>query len=225
MMVKRQDMFSIVVVAAICLCASSASAQDFKYLDLSQVERSMGSPGADNKALTSAPNGMFSAALPVGWLPDSDGTDPDTMVLAAPGRGMGTGMLFVRRISVPAGADARQIMAIAYEERISKLPLFHLLGKKNITVAGQMAAVVTGAYAYQGNIQYPRIVEEAVVVQGVDAFIVHFECMQMDAGALGADMTAFYKSVSFQSRTAPAAAPPPPSAAVGKGMPLPFAFW
>ena len=68
-------------------------------------------------------------------------------------------------------------------------------------IGGQRAAVVTALYHYQGNLQFPRFVEEVFLVAGKEGFVLHFECFQPEAGAFATPLNGFYSS--FVPRPSP----------------------
>jgi hypothetical protein len=145
------------------------------------------------------PGGLFSVQVPPGWGVALHDDDPYTIDFKGVDR-PGYGILQVRRIKVPRGAHPRQLLLVAIERRLSKLPNFKIADRRDAQVAGNRAAVVTGTYAYQGNLQYPVTIEELFVVTGEEAFIFHFECFAAEAGRLATDLNTFY--TSFRPRPA-----------------------
>lgn len=138
-----------------------------------------------------APGRMFTAAVPPSWTV-KEGKDPNEVQFYP--TGPGDPVLYVRRITVPAGADPIQLALRAIDERLSKMPFFKLLSKRRVTLAGKKAATITGAYAHQGNIQFPRAIEEVYLVNDKEAFILHFECFEHTAGRFAAQLNGFYES-------------------------------
>jgi len=68
------------------------------------------------------------------------------------------------------------------------------VAKRRVKMAGHAAASITGTYAFQGNIQYPRAIEEVYVVAGNEAFVFHFECFSLNAETYLQDLSAVYAS-------------------------------
>lgn len=144
-----------------------------------------------------APNRIFSVNIPPSWGAALVEGDPDTVQFRShqlPGHGT----LYIRRLTVPAGAHPRQLLLNALEDRLRELPGFRLHQKRDVRVAGHPAASLVGAYDFHGNAQYPRALEEIYVVAGTDAYIFHFECAEPVAGAYAGDLTKLY--TSFQPR-------------------------
>ncbi len=102
--------------------------------------------------------------------------------------------MVVRKTRVPRGANPRQLALNALEQRLRKLPGFQLISKKDVTVGGARAVTVTVLYNHQGNIQYPRVIEEIYLVHGDEGFLLHFECFQPSVGRYTKDMGIFYGS-------------------------------
>lgn len=144
-----------------------------------------------------APGRLFSIKIPDGWGVALHDGDPYTYDVRAVGK-RGDGILQIRRIKVPKGARPRQLMLNAIEQRLGKLPGFSVLSRRNVDIAGTRGAAVLASYAFQGNVQFPRIVEEVYVVAGPEAFILHFECFQPAATAFEEDLNLLYNS--FQPR-------------------------
>ena len=63
-----------------------------------------------------------------------------------------------------------------------------------LALANPFAASITATFAYQGNLQFPRVVEELYMVTRHEAFIFHFECFQLYAAKLSNDVNHFYKT-------------------------------
>lgn len=144
-----------------------------------------------------APGQLFSVTVPGGWqvfIPDKE---PNAVEFRAATLA-GHGSLFVRRVKVPENARPRQLALAGLEQRLKKLPSFKLASRRDVTLAGLPATVITGSYAFQGNLQFPRALEEVYVVAGEEAFVFHFECFEPAAGLYGPDLGIFYGS--FQPR-------------------------
>jgi len=144
-----------------------------------------------------APGRLFAVQLPAGWQVALHDKDPYTVDFIAASR-PGEAAMQIRRIKVPAGAHPRQLMLNAIEQRLGKLPHFKLALKRDVPIAGGRGASVLGTYAYQGNLQFPRVIEEVYVVAGGEAFILHFECFEPSAGVFVPDLERFY--LSFMPR-------------------------
>ncbi len=138
-----------------------------------------------------APDRMFAVSLPSGWTV-KQGDNPNEVQFYPPGDG--NPVMHVRRLDVPAGADPIQLALRALDTRLTKMPGFRLGSKKRVTVGGHRAASVTGTYAFQGNIQFPRAIEEVFVVVGSEAFVLHFDCFEGNASKFAAALNRFYQS-------------------------------
>lgn len=143
-----------------------------------------------------SPDGLFRVELPNKWqvvalkLGESAkltpaGSRPETQFV-------------LTRIDVPKGAHPRLLRLKAIENRLGKLPGFKELAKNDAIVGGFAAASITATYHYQGNIQYPRVVEEVFVVAGNEAFILHFECFEPDGSAYARAVGKMYESLEFR---------------------------
>lgn len=157
-----------------------------------------------NKRTYVAPDRLYALSVPVGWNVIK-GNNPHEIQLAP--EGPGDPVLFIRRIDVPAGADPMQLAMRALDLRLSKMPGFNLQARRRVTMAGHPAVSLTGNYAFQGNIQFPRVVEEVYLVVGNEAFIFHFECSGTRTQDYISGLTLVYSS--FVPR--PAEAPPTPA--------------
>ena len=138
-----------------------------------------------------APGKLFRVTIPAGWSVLLPKDDPYTYEFRHSDSGTNTS-LFIRRISVPRGANPRQLMLNALEKRLNKLPSLKVLRKSDTPIASYPAATLTARYSYQGNIQFPRVLEETYVVTKREAFIFHFEAFEARAGALTQDLKTFY---------------------------------
>ncbi|MBI3178180.1 MAG: hypothetical protein HYZ27_00880, partial [Deltaproteobacteria bacterium] len=164
-----------------------------------------------------APGRLFAVQVPSGWGVALHDRDPYTIDFRAADR-PGEAVIQVRRMLVPSGAHPRQLMLNAIEQRLRKLPNFKVIMRRDILVAGGKGASVLGSYAYQGNIQFPRVVEEVYMVLGNEAFVLHFECFEPAAAAFALDLERFYGS--FQPR--PPAEMPFGRAEPEQGSEIPF---
>jgi hypothetical protein len=102
--------------------------------------------------------------------------------------------LFIRKFPVPDGAKPRQLIAVALDERLKKLPLVKIESRRDVKIAGNFGAAVVVSYKYQGNIEYGRIVEELAAIFGTEAYLFHFECDEAGAQGLANDLESFYRS-------------------------------
>ncbi len=106
-------------------------------------------------------------------------------------------MLIVRKFVVPSEARPRQLVLNAIDQKLSKLPRFKVLQKRDVAIAGQPGASVIGDYAFQGNIQYPRLIELIFVVVGCEAYSLYFECFR----ASGAEVRERASTMMYSSFT------------------------
>jgi hypothetical protein len=120
-----------------------------------------------------APGRLFSIKLPGDFDPVTVKSNKDTVEFVSK---HGEAALLITRVTVPSGANARQMLLNSIEQKLSKLPGFQQVQRRDVMIAGAKAAALDGTYNYQGNIQYPRTVEEIFAVFGTDAFYFHFEC-------------------------------------------------
>ena len=140
-----------------------------------------------------APGRLFSVQIPGHWGVALHNNDPYTVDFRLPSN-FGGALLQVRRIVVPARARPRQLMLNALDLRLRKLPNFKEHNRRNVQVAGKKGAALLATYTYQGNIQYPRALEEVYLVAGEEAFIFHFECFEPEAARFADDLNRFYQS-------------------------------
>ena len=159
-----------------------------------------------------SPDGLFKVQLPSKW----QVTDfrPGQSATFKPAGARPETQWIIQRIQVPPGAHPRLLRVKAIENRLGKLPGFRELAKADVSIAGFPAAAITASYHYQGNIQYPRALEEVFVVAGNEAFILHFECFEPDGSAYAKDVATMYQSLQFRPRQPspnPDAKPQPPT--------------
>lgn len=152
-----------------------------------------------------APGHLFKVTVPPSWNIALHDNDPQTIDFRSTDRDV-EGTLQVRRITVPSGAKAKQLMLQAIDSRLKKLPMFKVKAQREVMISGLKAAAVTGTYRYQGNVQFPRAIEEIYVVAGDEGFVFHFECFEPAVDAFAEDLNTFYSS--FQPR--------PPGESAGK---------
>ncbi len=160
-----------------------------------------------------APGRLFSVQLPAAWEIILT-KDPYTIQFAPETEG--DAILWIRRIVVPAGAHPRQIRLQALEQRLRKMPSWKMVNQRDVRVAGKPGAAVIGTFAHQGNVQYPRALEEVYLVAGSEAFIFHFECFEPFAAAYAVELNKLY--ASFVPRPPGEITPPAPENA-GEQMP------
>jgi hypothetical protein len=140
-----------------------------------------------------SPDGSFSARLAPQWgVRELKQKNEIQFSIPGPGRPL----LFVRRLRVPAGADPMQLVLRSLETGVGRLPHFRLVSKKRSQLSSHKAATLTGSYAFQGNLQYLRIVEEVYTVVGEEAFILRFECGKSYVSKHIRALTQFYQSFS-----------------------------
>ena len=139
-----------------------------------------------------APNRLFQLTLPERWEAKTFKDQPGLVEFrfTAPY----AAWVQVRHLSVPAGARPKQLALRGRDQRLRKLPHFELQEERDLEVHGVPAATLTGTYWYQGNAQYPRMVEEMYLVSGTDAFVFHFECFEPAADAISGDLNHIYDS-------------------------------
>ena len=158
-----------------------------------------------------SPDGFLSFQIPAGWaLSEVDGSKKTVLTPIQTG---GNAKLLIERIEVPAGAHPRQLRLRSLETHLRKLKGFESLSERDIAISGQPAAVVTGSYPWQGNIQYPRAVEQTFVVLGTHALRIHFECFQPAASTFAPAVALVYSTLTIRSEAsnAPAKAQPKPT--------------
>lgn len=138
-----------------------------------------------------APGNLYSVEIPKTWTVQL--TSQPHEIRYVP-NGDGSPLLTITRFAVPAGANPRQLALIAIETRLQKMPRYQLVGKTDVNIGGLPGTSLVVTYAYQGNIQYPRAIEELYVVAGEEAFAFHFDCFQPVAGNYAQDLTRLYQS-------------------------------
>jgi hypothetical protein len=148
-----------------------------------------------------SPDGLFKVQLPGKWQ-ITDFRPGESATLKPAGARPET-QLIIQRIQVPPGAHPRLLRLKAVENRLGKLPGFRELAKADVVIGGFPAAAITGSYHYQGNIQYPRAVEEVFIVAGNEAFILHFECFEPDGSAYAQAVGMIYQSLQFRPNQKP----------------------
>jgi hypothetical protein len=138
-----------------------------------------------------APGRLFSVQVPGSWEIVLT-KDPYTIQFAP--QTEGDAMLWIRRVVVPEGAHPRQVRLQALEQRLRKMPGWKQMNTRDVRVGGKPGAAVIGVFSHQGNIQYPRALEEVFVVAGNEAFIFHFECFEPYAAQFAVELNKFYAS-------------------------------
>ncbi len=158
-----------------------------------------------------APDREFAISIPGGWNIYPDQKDPATFHFK-PANNPGDAILTVHRFRVPKGASVRQLRLVALEQRLRKMPNFRETGRADAKIDGKPAASITGVYFYQGNAQFPRLVEEVFVVKDEEGFLLHFECFEPMGKSFARTLDRLYKS--FVPRPSPgygSEAPPAPN--------------
>ena len=140
-----------------------------------------------------APGRLFSVQVPGNWAVALHENDPYTIDFRLPSN-YGGALLQVRRIKVPGQARPRQLLLNALDLRLKKLPNFKELSRRNVHVGGHKGAALLATYTYQGNVQYPRALEEVYLVTGEEAFVFHFECFEPEGARFANDLNRFYQS-------------------------------
>ena len=140
-----------------------------------------------------APGHLYQVSLPIGWESHTYSDQPGLVELRAKNRPY-TLFMQIRHLAVGEGARAKQLQLRGRDLRLNKLPHFVLLAEREVELHGAPAAVTTGTYWYQGNIQYPRVVEEMYLVAGQDAFIFHLECFLPAAEGMAGEIDRIYSS-------------------------------
>jgi hypothetical protein len=140
-----------------------------------------------------APGQLFQIGIPYGWTPYSVDKDPNAIQFRNSLRG-DDATLIIRKFVVPSEARPRQLVLNAIDQKLSKLPRFRVMQKRDVSLAGQPAASVIGTYAFQGNIQYPRLIENIFVVIGTEAYSLYFECFEPAAHNYANELNMMYSS-------------------------------
>ena len=140
-----------------------------------------------------SPDAFLRFQVPAGWsVIQSNGSEKTVL---APVQTNGDAKILIERIEVPKGAHPRQLRLRAIEAIKTKLSGFQSQSERDIVISGLPAAVLTGTYPWQGNIQYPRALEQVFVVHGTHAIRIHFECFQPLASQHAAAVAVLYKSL------------------------------
>ena len=148
-----------------------------------------------------APGQEFTLKVPAGWQIALAPDQPGQVEFRPPGQ-FRDSFLIIRRYPVPAGAHPRQLLLRALETRLSKLPAFEKVNQRDVSIGGHPGAAIIGKYAHQGNLQYPRAIEEIFVVVGEEAFAFHFECFQPHAPALASAVNVLYSTFMPRAKRA-----------------------
>ena len=143
-----------------------------------------------------SPDGLFKVQLPGKWQVTE--FRPGQSATLRPAGARPETQLIIQRIAVPPGAHPRLLRLKAVENRLGKLPGLRELAKADAVISGFPAAAITASYHYQGNIQYPRAIEEVFIVAGNEAFILHFECFEPDGSAYAQAVGIIYQSLEFR---------------------------
>lgn len=188
---------SWVVLALLCVLPTAARAQDAMSM--------MNGPTPMTPYL--AADGSFALRVPQSWMVKDDKAHQDRVHL----RSLMAPDAFVemRKIAVSPGARAKQLALIAKETRLSKMPHFKTVVVREMPINGAPAASIMGTYWYQGNAEFPRVVEEIFLVGQKEGYVFHFECFEPMAPMLAPEVNAIYSSFVAH----PQAAAPPGAAA------------
>jgi hypothetical protein len=146
-----------------------------------------------------APGQLFQISIPYGWTPFTVNKDPNAIQFRNSARG-GDAMLTIRKFVVPEEAKPRQLILNAIDTQLSKLPRWRTIQKRDLSIGGAPGASVLGGFAYQGNLQYPRMVEVTFVVYGTEAYSMYFECLDGTGPQYVQELTTFY--TTFTPRVA-----------------------
>lgn len=153
-----------------------------------------------------APDRTFSINIPREWqLQPPTPAQPHTVTLGGPAK-YGSGVLTITHIGVRAGAKAASLLRRRLAKPLGQLPRFEVIQRRKIALGTLRGPSVLARYAFQGNLQFPRLIEESIVVVGQDAYIFHFDGFAAAAPNYVPDLEAIYGS--FLPR--PAAALPDP---------------
>lgn len=169
-------------------------------------EASLPGMAAPPPKIYQSPDSLIAFQVPAGWnVVQVDGSKKTTL---APNKTTGDAKILIERIEVPQGAHPRQLRLRAIEALRTKLSGFQSHGERDILISGKPAAVVTATYPWQGNIQYPRAIEQVFVVSGSHALRIHFECFQPQAAQYAAAVALLYQSLSIRTSPSTSAAKP-----------------
>lgn len=152
--------------------------------------------GQKRPRIFESPDGLFSLQLPGRW--QVVDFRPGQSATFKPAGARPETQLIIQRVDVPEGAHPRLLRMKAVETRLGKLPGFRELAKADATISGYPAAAITGSYHYQGNIQYPRALEEVFIVAGQEAFILHFECFEPDGSSFARAIGTIYETLKIR---------------------------
>jgi hypothetical protein len=145
-----------------------------------------------------SPDGLFNIQLPGKW--QVVDFRPGQSATLKPAGARPETQLIIEKINVPPGAHPRLLRLKAIESRLGKLPGFRELAKADVTISGYRAATITASYHYQGNIQYPRALEEVFIVAGQEAFILHFECFEPDGSSFAPAIGTMYRTLEIRPK-------------------------
>lgn len=141
-----------------------------------------------------APGRLFQLEIGPQWhVGPNEGRD-DTVEFQLDNSGRGSALLRIRRRPVAEGAQAKQLMVRALEERRRSLPHLSDVVRGEKMLRSGRASAFTGLFWWQGNAQYKRVVEEVFVVMGKDGFELHLECFPPLYQAMASEREAIYQS-------------------------------
>ena len=154
--------------------------------------------GSKKPRVFKSPDGLFNIQLPGKW--QVVDFRPGQSATLKPAGARAETQLIIQKITVPPGAHPRLLRLKAIENRLGKLPGFRELAKADVTIGGYPAAAITASYHYQGNIQYPRALEEVFIVAGQEAFILHFECFEPDGSSYARAIGTMYQTLEIRPK-------------------------
>lgn len=197
-----KTLVKILAAATLLLPSTSVFAQkQTPYMQLLTGDGQARMPmGAKSQHKYVAPGQLFQVEIPPEWGVTANAEDPDNVTFMPKNSNFRV-FIAVRRLPVPPGAAAMQIALQAKEQRLQLLPLWQEQSTRKVVVAGRPAVVVTGNYYFQGNREYPIILEELIVALENEAFIIHFESFTGAAASFGPILEKFY--ATFQPHPAP----------------------
>ena len=154
-----------------------------------------------------APKRLFKVQLPSGWEAKEFKDQPGLIEFRVTKRPY-TAWVQIRHLTVAEGARPKQLALRGRDQRLKLMPHFEMQEEHDLELHGVPAATLTGTFWYQGNAQYPRVVEELYMVSGTDAFVFHFECFEPAADAVSHELNQFYDSFVPRPDNRPAPAAP-----------------
>jgi hypothetical protein len=182
------------------LWATSARAGD--NFDVQQFLEQNAGENTEHEGGYHAPNGRWRMPIPSSFAISDDETTPDFVVFNGASRGFGV-KLIVQRVKVVPGASSSQLMLSTRDGPLAKLPHFAVLQTKKVSAAGRPCVNLVGRYDYEGNKNFPQIVDQTYIVDGGDGFILHFEVNEAGYDSL------VQRIADLQKHFTPITPPPP----------------